>query len=265
MLLSTFSIEGSILMIKIILNGCNGKMGKTISSIIQNYPFLCIVAGIDKKADILNNPFPIFDDIKKCTIIGDIILDFSRPDSLAEVVQYAIINKLSIILCTTGYSTEQIEYINELSKDIPIFKSANMSIGVNVINSILKSISGFLFENYDIEIIEKHHNQKIDAPSGTALLLANTIKQSVLTHTEFTYGREGVSKRQHEEIGIHAVRGGSIVGDHEVIFAGQGEVIEIKHSALSREVFAVGALKACEFMIGKAPGLYNMDDVIRIK
>ena len=248
-------------MIKILLSGCNGKMGKVICNLTSSFPHLEIAAGIDRNTEY--DKFPVYCTPEKCEADVDVILDFSRPDALDGLLELAKIKKTPVILCTTGYSSEQLVKINEASKILPVFRSANMSIGINIVNNILKNISSFLYNNYDIEIIEKHHNQKVDAPSGTAILLANTIKETIPEETVYTYGREGMSKRIHKEIGIHAIRGGNIVGDHEVIFAGQGEVIEIKHSAISREVFAVGALKACEFMFGKGPGLYNMDDVIK--
>lgn len=247
-------------MIRILLSGCNGKMGKVICNAISNFPELIITAGVDRNTQY--DKFPVYCSPEKCETEVDVILDFSRPDALDDLLAFSKSKKLPVIFCTTGYSEEQLKKIREASKEIPVFRSANMSIGINVVNNILKSISGFLYDNYDIEIIEKHHNQKVDAPSGTALLLADTIKDSIAEDTVYTYGREGNSKRVHKEIGLHAIRGGNIVGDHEVIFAGAGEVIEIKHSAISREVFAVGALKACEYMKGKGPGLYNMDNVI---
>jgi 4-hydroxy-tetrahydrodipicolinate reductase len=251
-------------MINVILNGYNGKMGRAITEIITQFPLLKIVAGIDKYPSQGQN-FPVFSSIDQCDIAADVILDFSRPESLESLLNYSKLKKLSLVLCTTGYTPEQLISIEKASCELPIFRSANMSIGINIVNSILRQISGFLYDNYDIEIIEKHHNQKVDSPSGTALLLANTIKEVIKEEIKFINGREGNRKREHNEIGIHAVRGGSIVGDHEVIFAGQGEIIEIKHSALSREVFAVGALKACEFMYDKKPGLYNMDAVVNQK
>jgi 4-hydroxy-tetrahydrodipicolinate reductase len=249
-------------MIRIILNGCGGKMGKSIIAACSNFSNLEIVAGIDKFVSTQGEVFPIYNNISQCAVDADVILDFSRPDALEDIMNYAIKKSLPVVMCTTGFTKEQIDFINKCSNTIPVFRSANMSIGINVINSMLKKISSFLFENYDIEIIEKHHNQKVDSPSGTALLLANTIKDSIPQETDFVYGREGLEKRDHKEIGIHAVRGGSIVGDHEVIFAGQGEIIELKHVALSREVFAVGALKACEFLADKSPGLYSMDNIV---
>jgi 4-hydroxy-tetrahydrodipicolinate reductase len=250
-------------MIRIILNGCGGKMGRAISGIAKTSSELEIVAGVDKYATGSEFGYPVFSSISDCDVAVDVILDFSRPEALEDLLSYALDKNVPLVLCTTGYSSEQLKQIDKAAESLPLFRSANMSIGVNVVNSILKKISALLFENYDIEIIEKHHNQKVDSPSGTALLLANTIKNSIPEETEFVYGREGLSKRSDKEIGIHAVRGGSIVGDHEVIFAGQGEIIEIKHTALSRDVFAVGSLKACQFMYGKASGLYSMDDVVR--
>ncbi|BAH07889.1 4-hydroxy-tetrahydrodipicolinate reductase [Clostridium kluyveri] len=247
-------------MIRIILSGCNGKMGKVVTNLAESYSSLAIVAGVDKNC--VKSKFPVFSDITKCNIEGDVILDFSRPEALDSILKYAKEKNIGVILCTTGYSEEQLEKINEASKYIPMFRSANMSIGVNMVNKILKNMSAVLYKNFDIEIIEKHHNQKVDSPSGTALLLGNTIKDSIEEKLDFVNGREGIKKRTHNEIGIHAIRGGSIVGEHDVIFAGQGETIEIKHTAISREVFAVGALKACEFMFNREKGFYSMDDVI---
>ncbi|MCY6356413.1 4-hydroxy-tetrahydrodipicolinate reductase [Clostridium sp. ZS2-4] len=248
-------------MVRIILSGCLGKMGKVISESASNFPSLSIVAGIDKNEDAAVK-YPIYKSIQECSTEADVVLDFSRPETLSSLLQYCKGKNTPLVLCTTGYSQEELALIEEASNEIPVFRSANMSIGINVINNILRKISAMLYENYDIEIIEKHHNQKVDSPSGTALLLADTIKEAIPSETIYTKGRDGIAKREHKEIGIHAVRGGSIVGEHDVIFAGQGEVIELKHSALSREVFAVGALKACEFMYGKGKGMYSMDNVI---
>lgn len=248
-------------MIKILLVGCNGKMGTMISTVAQSSSTMEIAAGFDSKT-VGNFAYPIYDSIFNVKEKVDVILDFSRPATLEDISKFALEKNIPVVFCTTGYSAEQLTYINELSSKIPVFHSANMSIGINIVNNILKSISNTLYKDFDIEIIEKHHNQKVDAPSGTALLLANTIKNSIDDETEFNYGREGISKREDKEIGIHAIRGGNIIGDHEVIFAGKGEVIEIKHSAISREVFAVGALKACEYIHGKAPGMYSMDNVV---
>ncbi|MCF0148459.1 MAG: 4-hydroxy-tetrahydrodipicolinate reductase [Clostridium sp.] len=251
-------------MVKILLNGCCGKMGQIIVESSKSFSNVEIVAGIDKYPNDRND-FKIFTNVNEVDIDYDVLIDFSRPEALKDLLNLSIIKNKPIILCSTGYSEEDLKLISEKSKIIPIFKSANMSLGVNLINSLLKKIVPILYDNYDIEIIEKHHNQKVDSPSGTALLLADTIKDSISDQIKYVYGREGISKREENEIGIHAVRGGSIVGDHDILFAGSGEVIELSHKALSREVFAVGALKAAEYMSNIIlPRLYNMEDVLGI-
>ncbi|MEG0308071.1 MAG: 4-hydroxy-tetrahydrodipicolinate reductase [Clostridium sp.] len=248
-------------MIKVLLVGCNGKMGRMISSVASTSSNIKIIAGVDMNTTSSFN-YPVYDCITKAIEDIDVVLDFSRPSSLASISKYVLDTVTPVVFCTTGYTEDEISHIKNLQNSIPVFFSANMSIGINIVNSMLKSISNTLFKDFDIEIIEKHHNQKVDAPSGTALLLANTIKDSIDDDTTFTCGRDGISKRDHKEIGIHAIRGGNIIGDHEVIFAGKGEVIEIKHSAISRDVFAVGALKACEYVYDKPKGLYSMDNVV---
>lgn len=249
-------------MIKMLMNGCNGKMGKVISEMAKASTTISIVAGVDKNSSNLD--YPCYNSIDECEDDIDVILDFSRPDALDSLCQYSKKKNIPIVFCTTGFTPEQLCKIHCLSEEIAVFHSANMSIGVNIVNNILKNISNMLYKDFDIEIIEKHHNQKVDAPSGTALLLANTIKNSIEEETTFIKGRDGISKREPKEIGIHAIRGGNIIGDHEIIFAGKGECIEIKHTAISREVFAIGALKACEYLYGKDKGLYNMDDVVNM-
>ncbi|WP_032121555.1 4-hydroxy-tetrahydrodipicolinate reductase [Clostridium amazonitimonense] len=250
-------------MVKILLNGCNGKMGRVVTEAINNFRNISIVAGVDKNKESYSS-YPVFENIDQCNVSVDVILDFSRKESLSSLLQYAKSKNTPIVLCTTGYTEEDIDLINECSKHIPIFRSANMSIGVNVVNNILRNISSSLYKNFDIEVIEKHHNQKVDAPSGTALLLAHTIQETIKEPTDIIYGREGNKKREHKEIGVHAIRGGSIVGDHDIIFAGSGEVIEISHKAISREVFAVGAINACEFILNKPHGIYNMDHMLNL-
>ena len=249
-------------MIKVILNGCGGKMGKMVIDSSSQFNNLEIVAGIDKFATS-SDDFTVFKSADEVNIDYDVLLDFSRAEALNDLLSLTEKTKKPLVICSTGFSKEQLDLINEKSKTLPLFKSANMSLGINLINSLLKKVSPLLYGNYDIEIVEKHHNQKVDAPSGTAVLLADTIKNSLKDETKYVYGREGNSKREQNEIGIHAIRGGGIIGDHDVIFAGSGEVIELTHKAISREVFAVGALKACEYMSTVTkPGLYNMDDVI---
>ncbi len=250
-------------MVKILLVGCAGKMGKMITECSQKFNDAEVVAGIDRLASSALS-FPVFQNLEDCNVAVDVILDFSRPDTLGSILNFGGLKGIPVVLCTTGYTEEQIAKIETFSKNNGIFRSANMSIGINVINNILKNISALLYEDFDIEIIEKHHNEKVDAPSGTALLLGDTIKSTINEKTNYVHGRNGNHKRQHSEIGVHSIRGGTIVGEHEILFAGVGETIEIKHTALSREVFAVGALKASLFMADKNKGLFNMDDVLNI-
>lgn len=248
-------------MVKIILNGCCGKMGKVITECSSQFNDIEIIAGIDKFPTTA--PYPIYNSCNDLDIDYDVLLDFSRAEALNDLISLTEKTKKPLVLCSTGYTDDDLNLINEKSKLLPLFRSANMSLGINLINSLLRKVSPLLYPNYDIEIIEKHHNQKVDSPSGTALLLADTIRDSLIPKTVYVNGRDGQKKRDKNEIGIHAVRGGSIVGDHDVIFAGVGEVIEFTHKAISREVFAMGALKASSYMgnITK-PGLYNMDDVL---
>ncbi len=251
-------------MVKVILNGCCGKMGKMITECSKQFSNLEIVGGIDKFPSPA--PYPVFKSPEELNIEYDVLLDFSRADALDGLLALTEKTKKPFVICSTGFSKEQLELIEEKSQTLPLFRSANMSFGINLINSLLKKVAPMLYGNYDIEIVEKHHNQKVDSPSGTAVLLADTIKDSLKDETKFVYGREGNHKREQNEIGIHAIRGGSIVGDHDVIFAGTGEVIEISHKAISREVFAIGALKACEYMADiTKPGHYDMNDVIGLE
>ncbi|MDV3425995.1 MAG: 4-hydroxy-tetrahydrodipicolinate reductase [Bacillota bacterium] len=248
-------------MTNVIIVGANGKMGKIIRKLASDRDDINITAGVDKNSEKCE--INIYENISDVLEDFDVVLDFSRPTSLPSLLDFCILKNKPLILCTTGYTEEELHDIQEASEKIPLFRSANMSIGVNVVNNVLKNISKFLYKEFDIEIIEKHHNQKVDAPSGTAILLADTIKKAVEEDIKYTYGREGSSKRSKNEIGIHAVRGGNIVGEHTVIFAGNSEIIEVKHSALSRDVFGVGALLACKFMNGKEKGFYSMDDLIK--
>lgn len=251
-------------MIRILLHGCSGRMGKAISLTASNFSNVQIVAGIDKFKNS-EAKYPIFDSLEDCTVEYDVLLDFSSAAALKSLLEFSKKNNTPIVLCSTGFNDEDLNLIDDTSKVIPLFRSGNMSVGINLLNNILRKITPFLYTNYDIEVVEKHHNQKLDSPSGTALLLADTIKDSISEETTYVHGRNGIAKREHKEIGIHAVRGGGIVGDHEVIFAGTGEVIELSHKAISRDVFAVGALKACEYMgTVSEPGLYDMDNVLNL-
>ncbi|MBQ6937396.1 MAG: 4-hydroxy-tetrahydrodipicolinate reductase [Clostridia bacterium] len=249
-------------MINIILVGANGKMGQVISRITEEDVNANIVCGIDINTE-KKNSFPVyssFADVKeKC----DVIIDFSHPSSLSAVLEYAISNKKAIVIATTGLSDEQILSIKAAAQIIPVFFSANMSLGVNLIIQLAKKATALLEDNFDIEIIEKHHNLKIDAPSGTALAIADAINETSAHSNEYVYDRHSMrKKRSKREIGIHSVRSGTIVGEHDVIFAGNDEIIEIKHTATSKEIFAVGAVKAAHFLANKTPGFYNMDDLI---
>lgn len=249
-------------MIKVIMNGCNGHMGRVICDIVKNDNDAQIVAGVDVVAS--NAPFPTFLDINDCDMPADVIIDFSTASAVPEVINYAVSKKIPVVICTTGLSDETIKLMSDAAQVIPVFRSANMSLGINLLASILKKYANVLYEaGFDVEIVERHHNQKIDAPSGTALLLGDAVNESCGNELEYVYDRSQVrEKRARNQLGYSAVRGGTIVGDHEVIFAGKDEVIEFTHSAYSKEVFAVGAVKAAKFVAGKAPGKYDMQDVM---
>ena len=249
-------------MIKMIMHGCNGKMGRVICDLVKNDPELEMAAGIDITAN--NAPFPTFTSIGDCDIKADVLVDFSTAAAVPAVIEYAVEKKLPVVICTIGLSEDTLKQLDEASKVIPVFKSANMSVGINLIANLLKKYSDVLYsEGFDIEIVERHHNQKIDAPSGTALMLADAVNEGVSTDLEYVYDRSSVrEKRDRKQLGLSAVRGGTIVGDHEVIFAGKDEVIEFKHSAYSKEVFAVGAVKAAKFIAGKPAGKYDMQSVM---
>lgn len=251
-------------MINILLCGANGKMGNAVKAVVaQHSNVVNIAAGFDVM-DTTSVDFPVYDSLGKVTEKIDCIIDFSHISMTDEILDYAKDNKIPAVICTTGLSKEQISKLEFYSKDVPIFFSANMSIGVNLLIDLVCKASKLLEDSFDIEIVEKHHNQKLDAPSGTALAIADAIADTVAYDPKYTFDRHSVrKKRDREEIGIHAVRGGNIVGEHTVIFAGTDEVIEIKHQATSKTVFAVGAVRAAIFMQGKAPGLYNMTDLVK--
>jgi 4-hydroxy-tetrahydrodipicolinate reductase len=250
-------------MTKIIMHGCNGKMGQVISKIVANDTTAEIVAGIDPYTGIKND-YPVFAKPNECNIEADVIIDFSNATAISQLLDFAINKKIPVVLCTTGLNNKQIEMVNEASTKIPVLFSANMSIGVNLlINLVQKATTVLTDANFDIEIIEKHHNQKLDAPSGTALAIADSINEVLDNKYMYKYDRsmERV-KRTKKEIGIHAVRGGTIVGEHSIIFAGEDEIIELNHMALSKNIFAVGSINAAKFLKGKDIGMYNMSHVI---
>ena len=248
-------------MTKVILSGSGGRMGAFVADGIEKENEMQIVAGVDK----FNNgqKFPVFKNFSEVTANADVIIDFSNPALLEGLLEFAISKKIPVVLATTGYSDEEISKIKEASKQIPVFFTFNMSLGVNLICSLAKKAAAVLGNGFDVEIIEKHHNQKLDAPSGTAIMLANAVNSVFEDKMNYEYDRHSKrQKRSQNEIGIHSVRGGSIVGEHEVIFAGKDEVVSVSHSAFSREVFAVGAIRAAKFLIGKDNGIYDMNDIM---
>lgn len=249
-------------MIKVIVNGSLGKMGKVLTDSISEDKDFELVAGVSKfQAE--NIIYPIYSSILDIKEKADVIIDFSNPESLKDLLTYSKNTKTPMVIATTGYSDEELDMIKETSNEVPIFHSSNMSLGVNLLLKLVE-VAAKALTNFDIEIVEKHHNKKVDAPSGTALMIANEIK-NVLSSAEFNYGRHGVdAKRKEGEIGIHAVRGGTIVGDHSVIFAGKDEVVEINHIASSKEIFAQGSMKAAKFIVNKENGYYNMKDIVSL-
>lgn len=249
-------------MINIILSGCNGKMGKVISNLAQNDENVKIVCGFDINTEE-NFDYPVYSEYENFKGNANVIIDFSHPANLEKVLNYGVERNIAMVIATTGLSDEQISKIHQASKKVPVFFSANMSLGVNLMVNLAKQATKVLSEKFDIEIIEKHHNQKIDAPSGTALMLANAVKEEIEGGAQFVYDRHSVrKKRDKKEIGISAIRGGNIVGEHTVIYAGTDEIIEITHKAASKEVFAVGSIAAAKFLSGKNVGLYDMQDIM---
>lgn len=245
------------------MHGCNGRMGQVISGLIAADDEIEIVAGVDI-SDHLKNPFPVFRKISDCDVEADVIIDFASAKAVDELLDYCADKKMPCVLCTTGLSEQQLDKIDETSRHTAILKSANMSLGINLLLKMLKDATNVLAKaGYDIEIVEKHHNQKLDAPSGTALALADSINEELGGEYDYVYDRSQVrQKREKKEIGISAVRGGTIVGDHDVIFAGVDEVITFSHRAYSRAVFGKGAIQAAKFLKGKGAGRYDMSDVI---
>lgn len=247
---------------KIIISGCNGRMGRVVESICEADPDVSVVAGFDVSLE--SRTFPVFVSPANFTGEADAVIDFSSPVALDGLLAFALERKVPLVLATTGYSDEQLAQIDEASKHIPIFRSANMSLGINVLLELVKKAAAVLGDSYDIEIVEKHHNRKVDAPSGTALMIADAAASALNFKPEYVYERHSVRQsRDKKEIGISAVRGGTIVGIHEIMFAGRDEIIEIKHTAMSREIFANGAVKAAKFLAGVSkPGMYDMSMLV---
>lgn len=250
-------------MTRIILTGCCGKMGNVIRSIISKRDTCEIVAGVDRFDDG-NTGFPVYELISDVKEEADVIIDFSHPSLLDDLLSYCEKTNIALVIATTGYDECQKKKITEAGKRSPIFFTYNMSLGINLLSNLAKKAVQVLGDDFDIEIVEQHHNQKIDAPSGTALMLADAINEELDNKMKYEYDRHSKrEKRTKKEIGIHAIRGGTIVGEHEIIFAGRDEIITISHSARSKEVFAVGAVNAAEFMNGKSAGLYDMAQLVK--
>lgn len=247
---------------KVIISGCCGAMGQAVVDILEKTDDFLTVAGFD----IFDNgkcPFTVYSSIIDIPLSADVIIDFSNPAALRDLLGFAVNKRIPVVLATTGHSTEQLIEIENAAKYIPIFRSANMSLGINIIIDLVKKAAKTLGDSFDIEIVEKHHNKKVDAPSGTALMIADEIKSVLDFDANYVYDRHSERKgRDKNEIGLHSVRGGTIVGEHDVIFAGDDEVITISHSAQSKKIFARGAIKAASFIVGKKAGIYTMKDLI---
>lgn len=250
-------------MVKIIISGCNGFMGRTVTEIAQADEEIEIAAGIDL-ADNGDKPYPVFTNIADCDVEADVLIDFSSPKALEGLIAYCTEKKVAAVFCTTGYSEEQLAQIREAAAQTAVMKSANMSLGINMLLKLVQEAAKLLAPaGFDMEIVEKHHNLKVDAPSGTALALADSLNAALENQYVYTYDRSQERRRRDKhEIGISAVRGGNIVGEHEVIFAGLDEVIEFKHTAYSKSVFAKGAVQAAKYMAGRPAGFYDMGDVV---
>lgn len=251
-------------MVRVIMHGCNGRMGRVVTGLISEDEKITIVAGVDTYTGVPND-YPVFESIEKCDVDADVVIDFSNAGAVDGLLDYCMEKKLPVVLCSTGLSEEQLKKVEESAKKTAVLKSANMSMGINLLLKLLKDATKVLAPaGYDVEIIEKHHNQKLDAPSGTAIALADSINETMENSFEYVYDRSKErKKRGAKEIGISAVRGGTIVGEHEVLYAGADEVIEFKHTAYSRGVFGKGAVEAAKYLAGKPAGRYEMSDVIQ--
>jgi 4-hydroxy-tetrahydrodipicolinate reductase len=250
-------------MLNILLHGCHGKMGQTVARLLETDESVKIIAGIDA-IDQGKNAFPVYKSLNECEADADVIIDFSTASAIDDLLDYCVKKQIPCVLCTTGLSEEQQKRVREAAQKVAILKSANMSLGINLLLRLLKEAAAALAPaGFDIEIVEKHHNQKVDAPSGTALALADSIKTSLDSEYNYTFDRSQMrAKRQPSEIGISAVRGGTIVGEHEVIFAGADEDVTFSHTAYSQTIFAKGAIEAAKFLAGKPPGMYGMEEVV---
>lgn len=250
-------------MMKIILSGSSGKMGQAVVRTVAECDDCCIVAGISKNLTD-DDKFPTFVSPENVNVDADVIIDFSHPELLDSLLNFAISKKMPIVICTTGFSEAQVDKIKTAANIIPVFFSGNMSIGINLLIELAKKATLALGSNFDIEIIEKHHNQKIDAPSGTALMIADAVKSTNVRDYEYTYDRHMYRRaRRDNEIGIHSIRGGTMVGEHEISFIGKDEVLTISHTAQSKEILAIGAINAAKFTVTQCAGLYSMTDLLK--
>lgn len=246
-------------MINVLITGINGAMGKNIVSLIENEEEIKVCCGVDLTAGGNYHVYKSFDEVKEK---ADVIIDFSSPAVLKSELNWATKNNVPVVLAATGYSADDLKLIEETAEKIPVFRTGNFSLGINLLLKLVKRAAEALGENFDIEIVEKHHNKKADAPSGTALMLAESANSAFGGNKPYLNGREGIVGKRKNEIGIHAVRGGTIVGEHEVMFAGEDEIITLSHSARSKRVFAAGAIKAAKWIIGKPAGKYDMTNVL---
>jgi 4-hydroxy-tetrahydrodipicolinate reductase len=250
-------------MARIIIHGCYGKMGQVLAAMASATPDMTVVAGIDPGSFEGKIAFPVFASLAECDVPADVVIDFSSPRVLQALLESAARRKLPLIIATTGHTPEEKALIRRHSRELAIFVSANMSIGINLLREVIQQAATVLGESFDVEIVERHHNLKKDAPSGTALLLADALNEVYLNTKKYVFGRQTrTDARQSSEIGIHAVRAGSIVGEHDILFAGKDEVVEFRHVAYSRQIFAVGAIQAVRFLLGRPPGLYGMKEMI---
>lgn len=250
-------------MVKILVSGCGGAMGRAVTHALLREEEATPVGGLDPRQSLADAPFPVFGDWSDCHVPFDIIIDFSHPKALDAVMNLARRDQKGVVIATTGYTQEQTDRIEALSQELPVFFSANMSVGVALMRELCIKAARVLGGSYDIEVVERHHNQKIDAPSGTAFLLANAISSALPYQPKYVYDRHSHrAKRGKEQIGIHSIRGGTIPGEHDVLFAGAHEVLTISHTAYSKELFAAGAIAAAKFLAGRPAGLYTMEDLM---
>lgn len=249
-------------MINVVINGCNGKMGVVLTNMISECEDTRVIAGVDRNPTKLDKNYPIYKDMWDTDEEVDVIIDFSHHSKLNNLLDYGIKKNIPLVIATTGFSREDEKLIEETSKNIPILYSKNMSLGINILVDLTKRMASLLGETFDIEIIEKHHNTKVDAPSGTASMIADEINHSLNDTKNYIFGRKGDKVlRTKDEIGIHSIRGGTMSGEHSVLFAGLDEMIEIKHTAITRNIFAIGAIKGAKFIINQKNGLYSMNDI----